>query len=63
MPEAGAVMGLSFLTDRGIEGYQYAWGGHGPMDGSKPLGLLEHVGGNPSWAWSLGRRSASRITI
>ena len=47
MPEAGATMGLSFLTDRGIEGYQYAWGSHGPLDGSKPLGLLEHVGGNP----------------
>ncbi len=47
MPEAGPSMGLSFLTDRGIEGYRYAWGSHGPMDGSKPLGLLQHVGGNP----------------
>ena len=47
MPEAGATMGLSFLTDRGVEGYRYAWGSHGPLDGSKPLELLEHVGGNP----------------
>ncbi len=47
MPEAGATMGLSFLTGRGVEGYQYAWGGHGPLDGSQPLSLLEHVGGNP----------------
>ena len=40
MPEAGAVMGLSFLADHGVEGYQYAWGGHGSLDGSQPLGLL-----------------------
>ena len=32
-------MALSFLTDRGIEGYQYAWGEHEPLDGSKPLEL------------------------
>jgi hypothetical protein len=47
MPEPGAMMGLSFLVDHGVESYQYAWGGHGCMDGSQPLGLLEHVGGNP----------------
>jgi hypothetical protein len=47
IPEPGAIMGLSFLSDRGIEGYQYAWGEHGKIDGSKPLGLLQHVGGNP----------------
>ncbi|MEN6459221.1 MAG: hypothetical protein ABFC63_09850 [Thermoguttaceae bacterium] len=46
-PDAGAVMGFSFITDRGIEGYRYVWGGHGSLDGSKPLGLLEYVGGNP----------------
>ena len=40
-------MGLSFLSDRGIENYQYEWGGHKALDGSKPLGLLDHVGGNP----------------
>ena len=28
MPEAGAVMGLKFLADHGIEGYRYSWGGH-----------------------------------
>ncbi len=47
IPQAGAVMGLSFLTDRGVEGYQYAWAGYDRLDGSKPLGLVEHVGGNP----------------
>ena len=47
IPKVGAMMGLSFLSDRGIEGYQYAWGDHGRLDGSQPLGLLEYVGGNP----------------
>ena len=47
IPEAGAMMGLGFLSDRGVEGYQYTWGDHGRLDGSKPLGLLQHVGGNP----------------
>ncbi len=46
-PKAGAAMALSFLTDRGLESYQYAWGDHNGLDGSKPLGLLEHIGGNP----------------
>lgn len=47
IPEVGATMGLSYLCDRGVEGYQYAWGQHGQLDGAKPLGLLEHVGGSP----------------
>jgi hypothetical protein len=47
MPKPGATMGVSFLAEHGVEGYQYSWGTHGDIDGSKPLGLLEHVGGNP----------------
>ncbi|MCD4726229.1 MAG: hypothetical protein K8R46_01090 [Pirellulales bacterium] len=47
VPEAGAIAGFSFLTDRGVESYRYAWGDHGGLDGTKPLGLLQHVGGNP----------------
>jgi hypothetical protein len=47
IPEAGALLAFSFLTERGIEGYQYRWGDHPRLDGSKPLRLLEHVGGNP----------------
>ncbi|MEN6405295.1 MAG: hypothetical protein ABFC77_02375 [Thermoguttaceae bacterium] len=46
-PEAGAGLAWSFLTDRGLEGYQYQWGDHRQVDGSKPLGLFEHVGGKP----------------
>ena len=47
LPEPGVQVGLSFLCDRGIEGFQYDWGTHGRIDGSKPLDLLQHVGGKP----------------
>lgn len=49
-PEPGALAGFGFLTDRGIENYTYAWGDHDRIDGSKPLSLLQHVGGNPIFA-------------
>jgi len=41
------MMAWSFLSDRGVESYQYDWSDHRRMDASKPLGLLQHVGGNP----------------
>jgi hypothetical protein len=47
LPKPGAAMGLSFLADHGIEGYQYSWGEHKDLDASQSLGLLEHVGGSP----------------
>jgi hypothetical protein len=47
LPKPSATMALSFLVDGGVEGYQYSWGSQGDLDGSRPLGLLEHVGGNP----------------
>ncbi len=47
VPEPGPVMTLSFLTDQGIEGYQYNWSECPQLDGSKPLPILEHLGGNP----------------
>ncbi len=50
MPVAGPVMGFSFLTDQGIEAYQYNWSKNLQLDGSKPLGLLRHVGGRPALA-------------
>jgi hypothetical protein len=48
--EPGATVGFGFLTDRGIENYQYSWGVSAGLDGSKPLDLLQHVGGNPLFA-------------
>ena len=59
IPELGAVMGFSYLSDRGVEGFQYAWGDHGRLDGSKPLGLLQHVGGNPI----LGVVARAKLTV
>ena len=47
IPEVGAQLSFSFLTDRGIEGYQYNWSENIALDGSKPLGLLNHLGGSP----------------
>lgn len=50
IPEAGAALTFGFLTNRGTEGYQYDWGEHPAVDGSKPLTLLDHVGGSPIFA-------------
>ncbi len=50
MPVAGPNMALSFLTDQGIEAYQYNWSRNWQLNGSKPLGLFRHVGGRPALA-------------
>jgi hypothetical protein len=47
VPELGAVVSFGFLTDRGQESYSYNYGQHPSVDGTKPLELLNHVGGNP----------------
>ncbi len=47
VPEIGSSMSFSFLTDRGLEGYAYDWSENLFADSSKPLTLLDHVGGNP----------------
>lgn len=47
VPEVGALAGFSFLTDQGIESFRYNWSDLSGLDGTKQLGLLEHVGGNP----------------
>lgn len=47
VPELGAHVAFSFLTSRGIEGYAYDWSQNLYWDASKPLDLLDHVGGNP----------------
>ena len=58
VPEPGAEFSFSFLTPQGIEGYRYDWTQNQYMDGSKPLSLLEHVGGSPLLA-ALGRSKYS----
>lgn len=47
IPEPGAILGISFLNGTGWETYAYNWGENRELDGSRPLGLLEHVGGSP----------------
>lgn len=58
IPDYGAAMGFSFLTDRGVESYQYDWTEYYGVDGSKPLTLLKHVGGDP-WLAVVGRGRSS----
>ncbi len=50
LPVPGAIMSFGFLTNQGIEGYSYNWAKNLQYDGSKPLGLLKHVGGSPAMA-------------
>lgn len=48
MPKLGAAVGLGFLTTNGSEAYGYQWDVYrGTVDATQPLGLLEHLGGNP----------------
>ncbi len=47
MPEPGPASSISFLTDRGYESFSYDWSKNSTYDASKPLTLLQHVGGNP----------------
>ena len=46
LPEQGALLRYTYLTDRGYEGKLYNWG-EPLMDGSEPLKLASHLGGNP----------------
>jgi hypothetical protein len=45
--EPGSQMSFSFLTPQGVEGYSHDWTVNNLVDASKPLTILEHVGGNP----------------
>jgi hypothetical protein len=47
VPAPGEVSGVTYLTDRGMEGFRYQGGDQPMWDSSKPITLLEHVGGNP----------------
>jgi hypothetical protein len=47
VPEVGASLSFTFLTDRGQETYAYDWTKYADVDASKPLTLLDHVGGSP----------------
>jgi len=50
VPEPEAMAGISFLTDEGIESYNYNWAVMPTLDGSQPLTILNHIGGDPMLA-------------
>jgi hypothetical protein len=47
LPEVGAQTSFGFITARGTEGFVYDWSQNPSADASKPLTLLNHVGGDP----------------
>ena len=49
-PQPGPATSVSFLAPEGLESFQYDWGQQPAIDSSKPLGLLEHLGGSPALA-------------
>ena len=50
LPKIGARVGVTFLSDKGCESANYDFSLNMPIDGSKPLGLLQNFGGNPIFA-------------
>jgi hypothetical protein len=47
MPEPSETATIAFLTGRGYEGFQYQTSPRPMADSSKPLTILDHVGGSP----------------
>lgn len=47
MPSPGETSAIVFLTDRGYEGFQYQTGKQPMLNSSKPLAILNHLGGSP----------------
>ncbi|MBN2292638.1 MAG: hypothetical protein JXM70_09445 [Pirellulales bacterium] len=50
MPKPGAISGVEFISERGIEDICFNWGKYPQMDASKPLTILNHMGGAPLFA-------------
>ncbi|MCG8585583.1 MAG: hypothetical protein MI757_12805 [Pirellulales bacterium] len=47
LPMPGAYLGLSYLTKDGFEFRSFDWSNGSAYDSSKPLPILNHVGGSP----------------
>jgi hypothetical protein len=47
LPRAGAVASIGFEADGGFESVSYNYGENRSLDASKPLTILDHVGGDP----------------
>jgi hypothetical protein len=58
--DPGASVSFAYETGRGEEGYSYQYSVDPSMDASKPLSLLQHVGGDPVLA--VAGRYRTRLT-
>lgn len=47
LPVPGHIATIGFLTPRGYESFRYNYGTMPTADSSRPLAMLDHVGGNP----------------
>lgn len=47
LPVAGPWISYAFLGENGYAGAAWDWSKNVPLDGGKPLSLLEHAGGSP----------------
>jgi hypothetical protein len=47
IPEPGAVLATTIMTDRGYSRLTYQWAESLTLDGTQPLSILNHVGGDP----------------
>ena len=47
LPEAGAAVSVSFLTEKGAESYAFNWTENRLLDSSQSLDVLKHIGGDP----------------
>ncbi|MEE9603534.1 MAG: hypothetical protein V3V75_09530, partial [Thermoguttaceae bacterium] len=46
----GDILSVGMMNEAGLEYYIYNWAKIGTLDGSQPLSLLDHVGGQPLFA-------------
>lgn len=59
-PKIGARVGVTFLSNKGCESANYDFTSNMPIDGSKPLGLLQNFGGNPIFATVLRAKDVEK---
>jgi hypothetical protein len=57
-PKVGATVSFTFMNDRGYESFNYHHGEQPFLDGSKPLTILDQLGGKPILAFA-GRSKSS----
>ena len=55
-PKPGAQLSFAFMTAKGSEGYDYDWSTNLGLEGTKPLTIINYLGGEPI-AFGAGRSS------